>query len=34
MAKVFAEQGGWSPSHPDSPDLKFMQKGYALRPAP
>ena len=28
--EVFA-QGNWSPTHPDSVDLKFMQKGYQLR---
>jgi len=33
MAEIFADRGGWSPNHPDSPDLKFMQRGYALRPA-
>lgn len=31
MAEIFADQGGWSPNHPDSPDLKFMQRGYALK---
>jgi prepilin-type N-terminal cleavage/methylation domain-containing protein len=30
MARVYADEGGWSPSHPDSVDLKFMQKGYQL----
>jgi prepilin-type N-terminal cleavage/methylation domain-containing protein len=28
--EVFA-QGNWSPTHPDSVDLKFMQRGYQLR---
>ena len=32
MARIYAEEGGWSPTHPDNPDLKFMQRGYALRP--
>jgi len=32
MAEIYAEEGEWSPTHPDSPDLKFMQKGYQLRP--
>jgi len=27
-------QGSWSPDHPDSLDLKFMQKGYQLRNFP
>jgi prepilin-type N-terminal cleavage/methylation domain-containing protein/prepilin-type processing-associated H-X9-DG protein len=33
MARIYAEEKGWSPSHPNSEDLKFMQRGYALRPA-
>jgi prepilin-type N-terminal cleavage/methylation domain-containing protein/prepilin-type processing-associated H-X9-DG protein len=33
MAEVYADGGGWSPTHPGSEDLKFMQRGYALRPA-
>jgi len=32
MADVYAE-GSWNPTHPDSSDLKFMQRRYALRPA-
>ncbi|OHB54543.1 MAG: hypothetical protein A2173_01200 [Planctomycetes bacterium RBG_13_44_8b] len=31
MAEVYADGGGWSPSHPDSEDLEFMQRGYALK---
>jgi len=34
MAKIYAEQGGWSPTHPGNPDLKFMQQGYQLKHAP
>ncbi len=30
MYDVYVE-GGWSPNHPDSPDLKFMQRGYQLK---
>jgi len=31
MAEFYAE-GNWNYYAPDSPDLEFMQKGYALRP--
>jgi len=34
MYNVYVNGGGWSPSHPDSIDLKFMQKGYQLRKGP
>jgi len=34
MAEVYADEGAWSPTHPDSPDLKFMQRGYQLKPDP
>jgi prepilin-type N-terminal cleavage/methylation domain-containing protein len=27
-------QGNWSPTHPDSVDLKFMQRGYQLKNSP
>jgi len=32
MAQLYAEEGEWNADGQDSPDLKFMQKGYQLRP--
>jgi prepilin-type N-terminal cleavage/methylation domain-containing protein len=32
MARIYAEEGDWSAEAPGSPDLEFMQRGYALKP--
>jgi prepilin-type N-terminal cleavage/methylation domain-containing protein len=34
MARIYSDEGEWSPTHPDNPDLKFMQEGYELRSDP
>jgi hypothetical protein len=32
MAEFYAKGEGWNADGKDSPDLKFMQDGYQLRP--